>query len=174
MSDEGMVERLGAKGSARRGRSRVRAWQVALFLFLIAPLLFLWLARSERPYDGPGSGPGSAQVQHGEAIERAKRNAAARPSHDTFLELGYRYYLNRQFRESIVATERALAFDPNSSVAYSNLCSAYTEMGMWDKAVEAGRRAVSIDPNFPLAKNNLHWALRKMAESSPAPECPSR
>ena len=147
-------------------------WRVALVLFLAGPLIVLWLGRTEKPGDGPPARPPAAIRESPDALERARNNAEASPGHDTLLELGLQYYRKRQFRESIAATERALEFNPGSAVAYSNLCAAYCELGMWDQAVEAGRKALSIDPAFELAKNNLGWALREKAKSafSPAPQ----
>ena len=144
-------------------RFRIRAWQVALFVLLASPLTYLLLARTERP-------KGRAAQESG-GLDRARSLAAAHPGHDTFLELGLQYYRNRDFHESILATERALAFDPNSAVAYNNLCSAYAELRMWDKAIEAGRKALSLKPEFELARNNLAWALREKA-NVPATRAP--
>lgn len=146
-------------------RSRIRAWQVALFVLLAAPLTYLLLARTEGPKGRSASPPPPRAVPESGSLHRVRSLAVAHPGHDTFLELGLQYYRNREFHESILATERALAFDPNSAVAYNNLCSAYAELRMWDKAIEAGRKALSLKPEFELARNNLAWALREKANA---------
>jgi tetratricopeptide (TPR) repeat protein len=142
---------------------------VALFAFLAAPLAYLLLARTGSPKGGsaaplpPAAGPEAAP--EASSLDRAKSLAAAHPGHDAFLDLGLQYYRNREFHESIFATERALVFDPNSAAAYNNICSAYAELRMWDKAIEAGRKALSLKPDFELARNNLAWALREKASA---------
>ena len=120
------------------------------------------VARTEKPKDAPAA----VAVQTLAAVRKAKNDAAANPSHDAYLELGLQSYRNRQFQDAISATQKALEFDPNSAVAYNNLCSAYAELGMWDEAVATGRKALRINPNFELAKNNLNWALREQARAA--------
>lgn len=138
---------------------------MALFVFLAAPLAYLLLARTERPMDRLASPPPTKAAPETNSLDRARNLAVAHPGHDTFLDLGLQYYRNREFQESILTTERALAFDPNSATAYNNLCSAYAELRMWDRAIEAGRKALSLKPDFELARNNLAWALREKANS---------
>ena len=37
---------------------------------------------------------------------------------------------------------------PDSAVAYNNICSAYNQLQQWDKAIEACQQALAIDPDF--------------------------
>lgn len=144
--------------------SGIKPWQVAVVAFLAAPLIVLWLARTEKPEDSASRPAAQRELS---TLEKAKHEAVANPGHDTYLELGLQYYRSRRLQEAIAATRKALEFDPNSAVAYNNLCSAYAELGMWDRAVQACRKALSIAPNFQLAKNNLAWALREQALAAP-------
>ena len=38
------------------------------------------------------------------------------------------------------------------------MCSAYNQLKMYDKAIEACNKAIAIKPDFELAKNNLKLA----------------
>jgi tetratricopeptide (TPR) repeat protein len=148
-------------------RSRVRAWQVAFVVFLAAPLFYLLVARTNRPKVPSPSPPPPLVAPEASSLDRARALALSHPGYDAFLELGLRLYRDRQFGESIVATERALSFDPKGAAAYNNLGSAFAELGMWDEAIEACQKALSLEPGFELARNNLAWALREKATASP-------
>jgi tetratricopeptide (TPR) repeat protein len=133
----------------------IRRWHVALALFLAGPIVFLFVARVGKPPAVP--------APDADALAKARDAAAAAPSRDAFVALSYQYYRNRQYPESIFAARKALERDPNSAVAYNNICSAYAALGRWDDAIAAGRKALAIDPRFQLARNNLVWALRQKA-----------
>ena len=136
----------------------IRRWHVALALFLAGPIVFLFVARVGKPPHRVG-----APAPDADALAKARDAAAAAPSRDAFVALSYQYFRNRQYPESIVAARKALELDPNSAVAYNNICSAYAALGRWDDAIAAGRKALAIDPRFQLARNNLVWALRQKA-----------
>ena len=70
------------------------------------------------------------------------------------------FYNAGDYQKSIEAAQRGLQLQPNSAIAYNNLCTAYNQLKLWDKAIEACQRAIAIDPNFALAKNNLSVALQ--------------
>ena len=140
-----------------RGGATIRPWHVALAVFLAGPIVFLYVARVEKPHRVGVPAPDA------DALANAREAAAAAPSRDVFVALSYQYYRNHQYAESIVAARAALELDPNSAVAYNNISSAYAALGRWDDAIAAGRKALAIDPRFQLARNNVLWALRQKA-----------
>ena len=85
------------------------------------------------------------------------------PTHDNYVALSLAYFNDQKYRDSVAACQKALELEPNSSVAYNNLCSAYNGLQMWQEAVTACERALEIDPGFELARNNLAWARQNLA-----------
>lgn len=75
-----------------------------------------------------------------------------------YINLSLQFYKDGQYEACVRACEEALKIEPNSAIAYNNICSAYNKLKRWDKALVACKRAVAIDPNFQRAKNNLKWA----------------
>jgi len=75
-------------------------------------------------------------------------------------------YNQKEYQKCIDLCNQAIAIDPNSVTAYSNICASYNNMQEWDKAIEAGEKAVSIDPTFPLAIGNLGAAKEGKSKAS--------
>ena len=71
-----------------------------------------------------------------------------------------------EYQKSIETAQSALQLQPDSAVAYINICAGYNQLQQWDKAIEACGKALAIDPNSALAKNNL--AVAQAAGASPA------
>ena len=94
-------------------------------------------------------------------LDSAKNAALKNPCFDNYFNLGYQYYLNNQLVESIIATQKALEYNPQSAIAYNNLCSAYNTLGMWEKSIEMCSKSLELNPDFQLAKNNLNWAMEE-------------
>jgi tetratricopeptide (TPR) repeat protein len=92
-------------------------------------------------------------------IEELKKAVAASPTESNYVNLGMAYYFNKQYHESIDASRKAIAINPNNALAYNNICSAYNCLSMWDSAIIAGQAALKIQPDFQLAKNNVAWAV---------------
>ncbi len=80
------------------------------------------------------------------------------------INLSLSFYYQKMYKECILACEKALTFEPNSSLAYNNICSAYNAMEDWKNAVKAGEKALEINPDYELAKNNLAWARKNLKE----------
>lgn len=78
-----------------------------------------------------------------------------KPSADYFIDLSLTYYNFGAYQKSADAATSALKYNPNSDLAYNNLCSAYNMLKQWDKAIEAGEKGLKINPNYDLLKNNL-------------------
>jgi len=81
------------------------------------------------------------------------------PLEQSYIGMSYYYFKKGKYEKCIDEARKAISFNPNYTVAYINICSAYNEMKDWDHAIEAGKKAVEIDPNNQLAKNNLNWAI---------------
>ncbi len=91
-------------------------------------------------------------------IERLEARVSENPSTEALLDLSLAYYKSGSYRETIEACKRALVLEPDSFLAYNNICSAYARLGEWDLAIEACRKALEISPDFERAKANLKWA----------------
>jgi len=140
-------------------------FMIARFVFiilLIFPLLYLILSRLQNPNDfirADAPQMNAIPPVASKTLVSAKKNALDNPSFHTYLELGLRYYEEKQFEESVMATQKALEYNPESHLAYNNLCAAYNELKLWDRAIECCNKALKLSPEFQLAKNNLNWAV---------------
>lgn len=74
------------------------------------------------------------------------------------IDLSLTFYNQEMYSYCIMACEKALKQNPQSALAYNNICSAYIKLGKFEKAVEAGEKAVKIQPDYQLAHNNLALA----------------
>jgi protein O-mannosyl-transferase len=70
------------------------------------------------------------------------------------------FYNAGDYQKSVEAAQAALTLQPDSAIAYNNICAGYNQLKQWDKAIEACGRALAIDPNYALAKNNLGVAVQ--------------
>ncbi len=84
------------------------------------------------------------------------------PTVDNYINLSLTQYNQKNYKGCIATCLKALELNPNSAIAYNNICSAYNAMKQWKKASEACEKAVAINPNFERAKNNLKWAKSKL------------
>jgi tetratricopeptide (TPR) repeat protein len=97
----------------------------------------------------------------------AAQSAGASPADGPIPTKSYEDYINdslalfntREYQKSVETAQSALRLQPDSAVAYNNICAAYIQLKQWDQAITAGGKALAIDPNFELAKNNLRAAL---------------
>ncbi len=132
-----------------------------LLVFILFPIIYFIIQRkpnaeiNKTTLETPSVSPELTK------LENTKKNTFANPSFDSYFELGLQYHLANQNYESILATEKALEFNPKSALAYNNLGVAYNALQMWDKGIEACQNAIQLQPDFQLAKNNLSWALMK-------------
>jgi tetratricopeptide (TPR) repeat protein len=76
----------------------------------------------------------------------------------TLINLSLEYYRNGNMEACIETCERVLELNPQSILAYNNICSALNRLQRWEEALAACDKALAIDPNFNLAKNNRKWA----------------
>ena len=80
------------------------------------------------------------------------------PTADNYINLSLIQYTLKDFQGCVESCRMALELNPNSAVAYNNICSAYNAMKEWQKATEACRKALEINPTYERARNNLKWA----------------
>ncbi|HVV55940.1 MAG TPA: tetratricopeptide repeat protein [Mucilaginibacter sp.] len=112
--------------------------------------------------------------------ELAKNNLAQAKKHYTepkllvhhstpedYLNQSLTYFNYRMYDMCIAACESALDLKPDYDLAYNNLCSAYSKLGEWDKAIEAGNKGLKINPNNTLLKNNLAAAIKGKNSTPP-------
>ena len=65
------------------------------------------------------------------------------------------------------AANEALKLDPESAVAYNNICCAHIELGAHDQAILACNKALEIAPGFQRAWANLEWAYEEALKQTP-------
>lgn len=71
-----------------------------------------------------------------------------------------------KYQESLVASLKALQFNPNDATVYNNICSASNQLEKWDDAIEACTKAIELEPSHSLAKNNLAYAKQMASVKS--------
>jgi tetratricopeptide (TPR) repeat protein len=62
---------------------------------------------------------------------------------------------NRYWKDPITLYTRTLKYAPGSSKVYYNLGYAYSNKGLYEKAIEEYKKALEIKPNYTEAYNNL-------------------
>jgi protein O-mannosyl-transferase len=79
-------------------------------------------------------------------------------------------YRAGRFQESIDEAQKALAVDPRSAAAWTNIGAAYGGLRRWDTAIDAEQKAIALDPGLDIAKNNLRAfrAQRAVASIDPS------
>jgi tetratricopeptide (TPR) repeat protein len=112
--------------------------------------------------------PGPAQVIAATPTPSGK-------TYEEYINDSLTFYTAGDYQKSIEVAQSALQLQPDSAVAYNNICAAYNALQQWDQAITACGKSVASDPNFALAKNNLGEALRgKMAGTPSAQDTPQQ
>jgi protein O-mannosyl-transferase len=88
-------------------------------------------------------------------VKQGEEAYMAKLTPEYYLNLSLQHHNAGRFRDSITACQKALRIKPDYYLAYNNICAAYNEMKMWDKATEACENGLRINPSFELLKNNL-------------------
>ncbi|HTA27603.1 MAG TPA: hypothetical protein VK809_07440 [Bacteroidia bacterium] len=81
------------------------------------------------------------------------------PSESEYTTLSLLYFNKGEYEKSIDVCQKILLINPNSALAWNNMCAAYNGLKQWDNAIKAGNKALQIKPDFTLAKNNVNFAL---------------
>ncbi|MBN8721659.1 MAG: hypothetical protein J0M03_01915 [Acidobacteria bacterium] len=67
---------------------------------------------------------------------------------------------------AILVSEKAVEINPNSFIAYNNMCIAYNNIFIYSEAEIACKKALEINPQFELAKNNYDFTLSRKADQN--------
>ena len=89
---------------------------------------------------------------------KAKKNFV--PDEAYYHNLSYNYYVQQDYLKTIEAAKKALKLNPNSSIAWNNICSAYNQLKEYQKAMDACDRGLKIDAKNQMLKNNRAEAAR--------------
>jgi tetratricopeptide (TPR) repeat protein len=91
-------------------------------------------------------------------LELVKKN----PTADNYINLSLMQYNQKDFDGCIASCYKALELNPQSAIAFNNICSAHNALKQWQQASEACKKALEIDPDFERARNNLNWSLSQL------------
>ncbi len=92
--------------------------------------------------------------------ETLKAKQVFKPDANYYINLSYNYYMQREFEKCIASSKMILKYQPNSYLAWNNICSAYNELHQYAKAVEACDKGLKLAPKDELLKNNKAAALQ--------------
>ena len=95
--------------------------------------------------------------------KQAEEADMAKLTPEYYLNLSLQHHNAGRFRDSITACQKALRIKPDYYLSYNNICAAYNEMKMWDKAIAACENGLRINPSFELLRNNLAKAKSEKA-----------
>lgn len=76
------------------------------------------------------------------------------------INLSLQYYNEGKFQACIDTARESIGFKPTAA-AYNNICSAYNELKLYEKAIIACRQSLQLEPDHKLARGNLDYALKK-------------
>jgi tetratricopeptide (TPR) repeat protein len=71
-----------------------------------------------------------------------------------FIQRSFEEFSAGNFELSLQAANDALAANPDSAIAYNNICCAQIRLGAYDEAIEACNRALVLVPDYRLAYAN--------------------
>ena len=91
-------------------------------------------------------------------LELVKKN----PTADNYINLSLMQYNQKDFDGCIASCYKALELNPQSAIAFNNICSAHNALKQWQQASEACKKALEIDSDFERAQNNLNWSLSQL------------
>ena len=78
-----------------------------------------------------------------------------------YINLSLVYYGRGEYIKCIEAAEKSNLIQP-SAAAYNNICSAYNQLRLYNKAIEACDLALKLDPKHEFAKGNRAYASQKL------------
>jgi tetratricopeptide (TPR) repeat protein len=76
----------------------------------------------------------------------------------------YRQFQQKDWKSVVKTTSELLALDPENTTALVNRAGAYTELGLYSKALNDCNTALILDPNMAIAYNNKGYVLELMGE----------
>src|SRR5688572_7832749 len=122
---------------------------VLLAVVLLVPIVYFVYQRSSKSTEEPVMEETPISLT---TLDAAREAVIRNPGAESYLTLGFQYYQKKMYKECIDATLKSIEYDPRNARAYNNICSAYNELGMYDKAIEACTQALAVDSSFTLAK----------------------
>ena len=127
-----------------------------IIIVLLLPLFYIFYKTAGNSNSTPEQAANQAQTIDIAAYENA---AATNPNFSNLLNLSNAYINSGAAGKAIGPLQKAIALNPESAIAYSNLGCAYTILQQYKNGIKFGEKAVQLDSTFQLAKNNLNWAL---------------
>jgi tetratricopeptide (TPR) repeat protein len=76
----------------------------------------------------------------------------------------YQQFQQKDWRGVVKTTTELLVVDPENTDALANRAGAYTELGLYSKALEDCNAALILDPNMAIAYNNKGYVLELQGE----------
>jgi tetratricopeptide (TPR) repeat protein len=149
------------KGKEKQSTKNIKLINGVIAILIILPVCYLVyyvnidkagaLNNSKEAISLKNTLPDSSLYKLQSAISLTKTT----PNEANFISLSLEYYRNAKYTECADAANKALDYNAKSYAAYNNICSAYNQLGVWDKAIAAGKMALEIVPGDVLATNNL-------------------
>jgi len=87
---------------------------------------------------------------------------------DQLTNLSYQQFQQKDWKAVIQTTTELLALDPENTVALANRAGAYTELGLYNNAMDDCNNALIIDPKMAVAYNNKGYILELMGKPKKA------
>jgi tetratricopeptide (TPR) repeat protein len=89
------------------------------------------------------------------AIYNYNKSVVIRDHFLTFVNIGNAFAQKKDYKNAIMAFEKALLKNPDYELAHFNLGIVYTQMGDFTKAIESYNKTLEINPEFAGAYRNL-------------------
>ncbi len=115
-------------------------------------------------YVSPGSTAAPREEPETTVQERTPTADTTAASH---IQNSLEHFVAGDYELSRRAANEALKLDPESAVAYNNICCAHIELGAHDQAILACNKALEIAPGFQRAWANLEWAYEEALKQTP-------
>ena len=87
---------------------------------------------------------------------------------ETCLNRAIAYSQEGEYSKALSDYNKAIAIDPNLTVAYLNRGVTYRQLGEYDKAISDYSKAIELFPRYALAYNNRGYAYGKKGEVAKA------
>lgn len=129
---------------------------VVIVVLLLLPIVYIFYKTAGNSNSVPEQATNQAQTIDIAAYENV---AATNPTFSNLLNLSNAYINSGAAGKAIEPLQKAIALNPESAIAHSNLGFAYTIIQQYKNGIKFGEKAVQLDTTFQLAKNNLNWAL---------------
>lgn len=95
--------------------------------------------------------------------ETLKAKQSYHPDASYYINISYNYYVQGEFEKCIATSKMILKYEPNSFLAWNNICSAYNQLNQYDKAIDACNKGLKLAPTNELLRNNREVAVKAKA-----------